>query len=275
MKLAVFYHHIMEAAAQTGRELEEVLQRVRAMGITAVEVDLADILAAEAKGRTFDVGFCQAGIEISSIYGFYDFGNTPDEAAWRRHVELAKQLQCERIMIIPGFYSSEKAQIQAMERDNMLDAMKQLCRYAAEQGVVPTIEDFDDRMSPIATAEQMLWFLERIPELRVTFDTGNFMYSEKDELEAWELLKSYVVHVHCKDRAVAYRPGCEEKRTVADRAIYPAAVGGGVIAMEQLVKRLKQRGYDGIYTIEHFGVENQLNFIKASADWLLAHCMPG
>ena len=271
MKLAVFYHHIVEAAAQKACEVKEILQKLRAFGITAVEVDLADILAAEAAGKVFDAELREASIGISSIYGFYEFGKKIDEAAWKRHVELAKQLGSERIMIIPGFYSSTEETIQAKEREQMLAAMTQLCRYAASHGIVPTIEDFDDCMSPIATAEQMCWFLERIPELKVAFDTGNFMYSEEEELAAFEQLKTKIVHVHCKDRALVQAvPGEEEKQTIAGRCMYPAAVGSGVIAMEQIVKQLKQSGYEGFYTIEHFGAADQLEYMRASAEWLLA-----
>ncbi len=275
MRLSVFYHHVMEAAAQRQCALEDILQKLKEYGITAVEVDLADILAAEADGRAFDADLQQAGLGISSIYGFYDFGKYAEEAAWKHHVDVAKSLGCERVMIIPGFYSSEEDAVKAEERVRMLAAMQQMCRYAASQGTTPTIEDFDDCSSPIATAEQMHWFAERVPELKITFDTGNFMYSEQDELEAFELLRDKIVHVHCKDRALTYRPACEEKRTIASRAMYPAAVGSGSIRMKELVQQLIAGGYDGYYAIEHFGAEDQLEFMKKSAEWLLAQKKQG
>ncbi len=270
VKLSVFYHHVMEAAVQRQCAVEDILQKLKEYGITAVEVDLADILAAEGDGRAFGVDLQKAGLGISSIYGFYDFGRQTDEAAWKHHVDVAKSLGCERVMIIPGFYSSEEEAVRVRERERMLAAMQPLCRYAVRQGITPTIEDFDDCTSPIATAEQMRWFAERIPELKVTFDTGNFMYSEQDELAAFELLRDKIVHVHCKDRALTYRPACEEKRTIAGRAMYPAATGSGAIRMKELVQQLIAGGYDGYYAIEHFGAEDQLEFMRRSAEWLLA-----
>lgn len=38
--------------------------------------------------------------------------------------------------------------------------------------------------------------------LKFTLDTGNFAYSDEDAVQAYEVLKDYIVHVHCKDRNV-------------------------------------------------------------------------
>jgi L-ribulose-5-phosphate 3-epimerase len=45
-----------------------------------------------------------------------------------------------------------------------------------------------------------MWFMENVPGLGLTFDTGNFVLRECDVLEAYGLLSEYIVHVHCKDR---------------------------------------------------------------------------
>ena len=82
--------------------------------------------------------------------------------------------------------------------------------------------------------------------------------------EAFELLKDRIVHVHCKDRFTEEKVGCEMKMTVDGIKMYPAAVGDGCIKMHEIVSALEKRGYDGIYTIEHFGAEDQLEYIKRS-----------
>lgn len=43
MKLSVFYHHIAEAAMQTGKPVHEILSYVKSIGIDYAEVDLNDI----------------------------------------------------------------------------------------------------------------------------------------------------------------------------------------------------------------------------------------
>lgn len=275
-RIAVFYQHIIEAAAQAGQSVEAVLACARAAGIAYAECDMADLLRDSSIASKLKA----AGIGISSIYGFYDFGNVPDGRAGYAQAELAVQTGCKRIMIIPGFYTETAADANAaerrgQERENMLAAMRDMCAYASAKQVVPMIEDFDDAKSPIASAEGMRWFLDRIPGLRVAFDTGNFMYSGQDELEAFALLKGKIVHVHCKDRALTGRAGEEEKITTGGRSLYPAAVGSGVIRMKQIVRSLERQGYDGLYAIEHFGAADQLAYMEESARFLreqLASC---
>ena len=43
-----------------------------------------------------------------------------------------------------------------------------------------------------------------------------------------------------------------KKMTVDGKAMYPAPVGSGCIKMKEIIASLEARGYDGIYTIEHF-----------------------
>ena len=50
--------------------------------------------------------------------------------------------------------------------------------------------------------------------------------------------------------------------------MYPAAVGCGDIKMSEIISELESGGYGGIYVIEHFGAENQLEYMKKSADFL-------
>ena len=129
------------------------------------------------------------------------------------------------------------------------------------------IEDFDDEKSPIADAEGMLWFLERIPSLRAAFDTGSFMYSARSETEAFKQLQKKIVHIHCKDRSLDEKMGCEFKLTIDGKKLYPSPVGFGCVKMAEIVDALENDGFDGIYTIEHFRANNQAEYIKCSTEW--------
>lgn len=264
MKISVFYQHITEASQQTGRPAQDILHELSSYGIGYVEADLDDIL----RDGSFIPRVKNAGMQISSIYGFYDFANSSGRGRTELHIEKALDAGCKKIMIIPGFYPSEDSDIKEAERERMLDGMKELCALAEKNGIVPMIEDFDDAKSPIADAEGMLWFLERIPSLRVAFDTGNFMYSARSETEAFMLLRDKIVHVHCKDRCLDEKQHCEYKLTVDEKKLYPSAVGFGCVKMAEIVDALENDGFDGIYTIEHFGADDQTEYIKSSAKWL-------
>lgn len=263
MKISVFYHHIAEAAEQSGRGIRDIIRYARSLGIESAEMELSalsdDISAAEM--------LKSEGMGISSIYAFYNFGKYPDGSVGFGHIDRAAEVGCEKVMIIPGFYSSEDSAVREKERENMLAAMREMCGYARSKGITPTIEDFDDSSSPIATARQMLWFAERIPELKITFDTGNFLFSGEDELTAFGLLKDRIAHVHCKDRTFS-KTGGEPKAAADGRIMYPSPVGCGCIKMPEIISALERGGYNGTYVIEHFGAEDQLEYMKRSAGFL-------
>lgn len=261
MKLSVFYHHICEAAEQSGKTVSEILGTVKNFGIDHLEFDIADLKNDETAKLIAD-----SGMKISSVYGFYDFANSSDLSDAFYLCDRAAELGSEKIMLIPGFYSANDKSVMENEREKMLDAMKNVCEYAHEKGLTPTIEDFDDFMSPISTSERMLYFVENVPYLKVTFDTGNFMYSAESENYAFERLAPYIVHVHCKDRSMTPDERCEMKCAVDGTEMYACPTGDGCIAIAHIVKELAKSGYDGIFTIEHFGAYDQLSFIKRSAE---------
>ena len=268
MKLSVFYHHIADASAQTGRSLSDLLDYIKKLGIDYVEVDMNDLINSENLVRNLD----EHGLKISSVYSFYNFGVSTDCTDGFAHIDRVAAAGCDKIMLIPGFYSSADNDTRTAELNSMVNAMKEMCVYAVSKGLTPTIEDFDDSNSPICDAEGMLCFAEQISQLKITFDTGNFMYSERSETEAYAMLKDKIVHVHCKDRSLDSNSKGEVKLTTGGRALYPSPVGDGSIKMREIVTSLKAAGYDGIYTIEHFGTENQLGFIEKSVknlkEWL-------
>lgn len=261
MKLSVFYNHINEAAEQSGRTVSEILKAVKSFGIEYLEFDIAELKNEDIVGI-----IAESSMKISSVYGFYDFVNDTDLNGVFYHCDRASVLGAEKIMLIPGFYSSNDKKVMKEEKDRMLSAMKVVCRYAHEKGLIPTVEDFDDFHSPISTSARILEFIEEVPYLKVTFDTGNFMYSAESENYAFERLKPYIVHVHCKDRSMTPDERCEMKCSVDGTEMYSCPVGDGCIAVAQIVGELAESGYDGIYTIEHFGAYDQLGFIKKSAD---------
>lgn len=261
MKLSVFYNHICEAAKQSRRTVPEILGIAKELGIDHLEFDIADLKNDETAKVLAD-----SGMKISSVYGFYDFANNTDLDGAFYHCDRAAELGSDKIMLIPGFYSSNDKAVMTAERYKMIAAMKKVCEYAHEKGLTPTIEDFDDFMSPISTSERMLSFVEEVPYLKVTFDTGNFMYSAESENYAFERLKPYIVHVHCKDRSMTPDERCEMKCAVDGTEMYACPTGDGCVAVTHIVSELLKNGYDGIFTIEHFGAYDQLGFMKRSAD---------
>lgn len=144
------------------------------------------------------------------------------------------------------------------ERNKEIQRMKEGLSYIAklgrEKNVVVTVEDFDDRNSPLSGMYGIWWFLKQIPELMYTLDTGNFLFYGEDIFEAWVLLEDRITHVHCKDRCVGTHASVQ--------------IGTGYVLFRKIIYMLHKKQYDGYLAIEHFDVDGQEECMRGSAEYL-------
>lgn len=266
MRISVFFDHILQAQEQTGKSLEELLQGVRQSGIEAVEICLDYLLQHQ---EVLDA-LKQAGLAVSCIYEFYDMGRCDETEKACKHMEAAVKTGANRVLVVPGFlkgWSSKRMQHKMREASaigqfmsgnkeiaGMVKGLSFIAKLGSEKGVTVTVEDFDDPNSPLSGMHGIHWFLQQVPELMYTLDTGNYLFYEENVLKAFELLKDRIVHVHCKDRQ-------EENHA-------SVAVGTGYIPFDEVLQKLKAQEYDGYLAIEHFDVANQEACMKRSAEFL-------
>lgn len=278
MKLSVFYDHAVEASAQSGHPIADILKEFHEAGITAVEIEYHTL-----SQHLFEIGplLSEAGMSISSIPYFHNFNWDPSIEEGKKVVDLAESLGCTRIMPIPGFLDEEDAnelnahstsyeETDALmyvndEVRNMVEALTALCGYAADKGVTVTLEDFDNANSPCSRMNELLYFVRHVPGLKITFDSGNFAFSHEDMLQAYEALRQEIVHVHMKDRG--FTTGRHE--IFNDRYLAPVAVGSGYLPLGELKNRLLSSGYEGYFVIEHYGAKSQREAALDSAEFLL------
>ena len=265
MRLSVFFDHILQAKEQTGKSLEELLAGVRNAGIEAVEINLTYLCEHSDVWNVLKA----AGLGVSCIYEFYDMGHSDETEKAKKHVDTAVSVGAKRILIVPGFLAGEaskemqkcmpvKENIVAFFEENkeikgMAEGLSFAAKYGKEKGVTVTVEDFDGLDSPLAGMYGIHWFLQQVPELMYTLDTGNFLFYGEDVLEAFALLKDRIAHVHCKDR---------QPETNAS-----VQTGTGYIPFTEIIDRLKEN-YEGFLAIEHFDVEGQEECIRGSAEFL-------
>jgi len=263
MTLSVFYDHIVNASKQTGKPLPEVLSLVKDNGIQAVELDLFHL----SDSIDHLALIKNAGLHIGCVNSFYRMEEEFDEQQAASHIDSAIACGCDTILVVPGFLSLEEgnalaAVILSKEATGnylnqcgralrIAEGLARITKMASEKNVQVTVEDFDNITSPLSGLNSLLWFLERIPDLKCTFDTGNFVTHGDDLFEAWSLLKHRVIHVHCKDRSDG-----------------PAAIGDGYLPIRQILAEMERSGYAGNVAIEHYGAIDQLDYIQRSAGYL-------
>lgn len=278
MKLSIFYHHLQAWAKQKDLSIDEVLEAARALGITHVEVDRDDV----GDPKAFYTRLRNHDLQTSSIYGFYDWVQRPDDFCDDLQIKQGFYLQCDKLMVIPGFYTSKNLAVRNDQKQQMLQSMHNFMERAGAARMTVTIEDFDLDTSPICNCQGMQDFEEQLSGLRTTFDTGNFYYSGEDALSVFPRLANSIVHVHLKDRLIlpvgrnaSALPAAPEKlygtpkETTEGVPMYPCSVGAGCIPIRQILKQLHLRGYDDCCAMEFFDAADYEQTARDSVDFLM------
>lgn len=266
--VSTFYDHIRAVAEQEGVTVAEAMQRARELGITALEVSSFNL-----KDRVGEVKeeLAAGGLAVASVPIFMDLGRNDDvRSQCEPYLETTRELGADRVLVIPGFFAPEDGEAErASAVERMKDGVNRVAEIAKGYGISLIMEDFDNILSPINSAEGLRSFLDACPPLGCCFDTGNFRITGGDELAAYDLLRDRVCYVHLKDRKYAH--GVEGKfiPTCTDGTqLLPCAVGSGDIKMSELASRLKADGYDGGVAVEFYGASPMLDTIAKSVEWV-------
>lgn len=267
MRLSVFYEHIIEAAQQSSMTILDVCKKVSSYGISGVEIENKRLT--EKKEEIMKI-FKQTGMEISCIYGFFDFSHQDDVKSGFEMVDMAKKVHARKIMPIPGFITGIELfpPVYKRKMNRMVSALSCICNYAKENNVTVVLEDFDDKKAPYSNANGLKYFMDHVKGLRCAFDTGNFLYSEEDSFDVLPMFLDKISHVHCKDRTFQKKEGETSKKTIHGREMYSCAVGNGCIKMKEIIEKIIENGYDDYFAIEHFGSLCQLEDMLKSAEWM-------
>jgi len=139
----------------------------------------------------------------------------------------------------------------------VVEGLRASARYAETKGIVLCLENHG---LFAGKSEQVRQVLREVgsPALKSTFDTGNFLLVDQSPTEALEELIDDVGHVHVKDLA---RVGADVSAGVLSslggRRYQGKIAGQGEVDLASLVRTLRGSGYDGWYTVEFEGVEEQ------------------
>ena len=143
--------------------------------------------------------------------GFHDESNMI-----KKHLGTAKELGVQNAMLVPGFLrnisiANLNAAMKDMDRlseifdssdeiSRILYGMEGAANLGADEGITVLFENFDDYSSPMSGINGVLWFLQRLPDIKMVFDCGNFIMYHEDVISVLEQVLSRIGHVHCKDR---------------------------------------------------------------------------
>ncbi|MBR6403074.1 MAG: sugar phosphate isomerase/epimerase [Eubacterium sp.] len=260
-KISIFYDHIVSMAEQKNISIKEAAKTVRTMGVEYVDLNSRFLLSDYS--QTMNI-LDDSGLKIGCICHECNLNKEGDYDKEYQIIDISNDLEVKEVLILPGLLSDD---IKDNQIHKMIQGINILCKYAQDKNVTVEIETFDNSMSPLS-GEGVILFLEQCESLKCVFDTGNFAFWDEDEMEYIQKLKNKVHHVHLKDRSMLQNKNEAPTISVSGRKLYPCAVGSGSIHIQEIIDVLKTIGYEGIYSIEHYGAEDMYEYIEKSVTWL-------
>jgi sugar phosphate isomerase/epimerase len=131
--------------------------------------------------------------------------------------------------------------------------------YAAQFGITTTIENHGFNVQTSDRVQRVIHAVNR-ENFKTTLDVGNFLCIDEDPLVGVKKNINYAATVHFKDFYI--RPYYENPgdgvwfRTVNENYLRGAIVGHGDLNIREIMKLVKNSGYDGYLTVEFEGMED-------------------
>jgi L-ribulose-5-phosphate 3-epimerase len=233
----------------------EKLRHVKSFGVTCGQLGFPGGLALTAvtAGEWHDA-LRDEDFELATVFTAYNGESYADIAAVQKTVgfippatreeRLARTLEASDFAAalgVPslathiGFVPHDRNHPDYVEVREMV---RQVCDRCASNRQTFALETGQE---PAATLKQFIGDVNR-PNLRVNFDPANMiLYGTGDPIEALEVVKPWVVTVHCKDGDWPAAPGALGVEQ---------PLGKGAVGIPRFIAKLKEIGYTGPLTIE-------------------------
>ncbi|MCI8633781.1 MAG: sugar phosphate isomerase/epimerase [Lachnospiraceae bacterium] len=206
----------------------------------------ADLLIPDAAERRAEIERVKLHIDVAARLGIH----------WMRH-DIANFRRPFSTNTLPHFNE---------ELPLMVEGTRELCDYAASLGINTTLENHGFFCNGSERVLRIFEALER-PNMKMTMDVGNFLCVDEYNLAAVKRCLHLAQIIHLKDfyiRTKEQLPSQNEMfncnngswfETLGGQMIRGSIVGQGDLPIPEIIKNIKESGYDGYVSIEFEGME--------------------
>lgn len=170
-------------------------------------------------------------------------------------IDNCAELGCKLMLATTGNCKPDIDPPEARKR--IAAGLQKVIPHANAAGITFTTEEMGAPGMPYGTSDELLELCELVgPDLRLTYDNGNFFTQGEDPNRALENVWHQVAHIHCKDwrRLPKDAPegfiGADGNRYVGD------ICGNGEINYPANIAAIKGRGYSGYLSLEYEGPDD-------------------
>ena len=203
------------------------------------------------------------GIVISGLTPYNSFFNDLNDElrqsemdGIRKVIDACAYLGTHYIRIYGGNLKAGDTDHLPERRARLVEAMRILGGEAAQQDVTLVIENHFNTMC--VSAKDSADMIREInhPNVRILYDQANLSFTGNEDYQtAIALQQEYVAYMHVKDlvfkEGVSFTSDEVSHPDESKRNVYTRIVGEGVIPWPEILKAVKERGYDGWLSLEY------------------------
>ncbi|GGG19500.1 sugar phosphate isomerase/epimerase family protein [Paenibacillus abyssi] len=210
----------------------------------------------------------KAGIDISNYAIGANFVTDSDEefaakiAEVKAQVDIANRLGVKLMRHDVASRPIEIATIRQFELDlpRLVEACRHVADYASQYGITTSVENHGYYIQAADRVQRLVNEVDR-DNFKTTLDIGNFMCVDENPVVSVKKNLPLASIIHLKDfylRPEGQNPGEGWFRTAGGNYLRGAITGQGDINMREVLRVIKQSGYDGYISIEFEGMEDCL-----------------
>ena len=240
-RISIFFDHVGDIARQEKISIKEAAQRIRQLGYEGIDVRVN--MSEQQLNMLDSLGF-QHACAIADI----NFVKGEQPEAVRHALDFMHKYNYTRLLIIPGLLP-ENTSPELME--DVCARVTAFVKEANKEGIDVLVEDYDNPRSPCFNTPTLDHMFAALPQLNHVFDTGNYLFCGEEVMTTLRHFRERIHHVHLKDR-----------KAMRDYASLP--IGTGIVPLKEVMCELLRSGYDGWFTVEHFGASPMLEYATKS-----------
>ena len=219
-------------------------------------VDLLDVEVKMYGEEALQQAMAEAGVKLGCLICNASFYREPEkvEEQLTAALQQAKRLDAPILMVVPGS-AEDEALCSGYTKEQMLKQAvvhyRKAVALAADYGIHIGLENTPQHFKPLASVEDCLYVLERVPGLGFIYDTANMKVADvlDDEVAYYEKVKDYIIRVHLKDVVITDHGKMEP--CANGQKLSAVLLGSGNIRLDEILRCLKRDHYAGGIAMEY------------------------
>lgn len=206
----------------------------------------------------------ELGMEVSCLTPYFSFFNSLDENKRGKEIDGIKKvinyasfLGAKFIRIYGGNFSGNETDTTGEKRARLVESMRILGKIAEANGVKLVIENHFNTMTVSAADSISISKEINCSSVGILYDQANLTFTNNEDYkEALDLQMSKVYYIHVKDLLFkgedhSFKSDEVSHPKESDRNVVTRIVGEGCLPWQEILKRLKDEGYDGWLSLEY------------------------